>query len=189
VWLDAELTSPYRFYQYWLNTDDLDVVKYLKYFTWLDRAAIEELEAAHAQAPQERQAHRTLAREVTELVHGPTALERAELSSRVLFGAEIEDLGAQDILEVFDDVPSTELPPSALDGEGLPLTELMVRSGLVASKGAAKRLIRDGGAYVNNRRVGDERAAVTQAELLDGSLLVLRKGQKHYHLVSLGRGS
>ncbi len=189
VWLDAELTSPYRFYQYWLGTDDQDVVKYLKYFTWLDRPAIEELAAAHAEAPQQRQAHRTLAREVTEMVHGPTALERAELSSRVLFGAEIEDLEARDILEVFDDVPSTELPPSALDGDGLALTELMVRSGLVPSKGAAKRLIRDGGAYVNNRRIGDERAAVTQAELLDGSLLVLRKGQKHYHLVSLGRQS
>ncbi len=189
VWLDAELTSPYRFYQYWLNTDDLDVVKYLKYFTWLDRPAIEELAAAHAEAPQQRRAHRALARAVTEMVHGPTALERAELSSKVLFGAEIEDLEARDILEVFDDVPSTELPLAALDGDGLALTELMVRSGLVPSKGAAKRLIRDGGAYVNNRRVGDERAAVTQAELLDGSLLVLRKGQKHYHLVSLGRQS
>jgi tyrosyl-tRNA synthetase len=189
VWLDAELTSPYRFYQYWLSTDDLDVVKYLKYFTWLDRAAIEELEAAHAQAPEGRQAHRTLAREVTELVHGPTALERAELSSRVLFGAEIEDLEARDIREVFDDVPSTEIPRSALDGAGLALTELMVKSGLVPSKGAAKRLIRDGGAYVNNRRISDEHAVVTAGELLDGSLLVLRKGQKHYHLVSLGRAS
>ena len=189
VWLDAELTSPYRFYQYWLNTADLDVVKYLKYFTWLDRTAIAELEAAHEEAPQKRQAHRRLAREVTGMVHGPTALERAELSSQVLFGAEIDALDAREILDVFDDVPSTELERSALDGDGMALTELMVRSGLVPSKGAAKRLIRDGGAYVNNRRVGDERAAVTRTEFLDGSLLVLRKGQKHYHLVSLRRES
>ena len=189
VWLDGELTSPYRFYQYWLNTNDLDVVKYLKYFTWLDREAITELEAAHAEAPQKREAHRRLAAEVTEMVHGPTALEGAVRSSRVLFGAEIDDLGTDEILEVFDDVPSTELEATALDGDGLALTELMVKSGLLASKGAAKRLIRDGGAYVNNRRIGDQRAVVTAGDFLDGSLLVLRKGQKHYHLVSLRRQS
>ncbi len=187
VWLDAELTSPYRFYQYWLGTDDLDVVKYLKYFTWLDQAAIAELDAAHEAAPQERAAHRRLAGEVTEMVHGPTALARAELSSRILFGAEIEDLGSSEILDVFDDVPSTELERSALDDGGVALTELMVKTGLAPSKGAAKRLIRDGGAYVNNRRVRDERAAFSANDFLDGSLLVLRKGQKHYHLVSLER--
>ncbi len=189
VWLDAEQTSPYRFYQYWLNTNDLDVVKYLKYFTWLDRGQIAELEAAHEAAPQKREAHRRLAGAVTEMVHGPSALERAERSSRVLFGAEIDDLGTDEILDVFDDVPSTELEASALDGDGLALTDLMVSSGLVASKGAAKRLIRDGGAYVNNRRVGDQRAVVTEGEFQGGSLLVLRKGQKHYHLVSLRRPS
>ncbi len=189
VWLDAELTSPYRFYQYWLNTNDLDVVKYLKYFTWLDQDQIMELEAAHQEAPQKREAHRRLAGEVTAMVHGPTALERAERSSRVLFGGEMDDLGADELLDVFDDVPSTELEASALDGDGMPLTDLMVESGLLASKGAAKRLIRDGGAYVNNRRIGDQRAVVTPGEFLDGSLLVLRKGQKHYHLVSLRRES
>ncbi len=185
VWLDAEQTSPYRFYQYWLGTDDQDVVKYLKYFTWLDRAAINELAAAHQAAPQEREAHRRLAGEVTEMVHGASARERAELSSRVLFGAEISDLGSEEILDIFDDVPSTELEPSALDGDGLQLAELMASSGLVPSKGAAKRLIRDGGTYVNNRRVSDQRATLTADDFLDGSLLVLRKGQKHYHLVSL----
>ena len=185
VWLDAELTSPYRFYQFWLNTNDLDVVKYLKYFTWLDEEAIAELAAGHDEAPQKRQAHRRLAREVTEMVHGPTALERAELSSRILFGAEIEDLGTAEILEIFGDVPSTELRPAALDDGGIALTELMVTSGLSASKGAAKRLIRDGGVYVNNRRIGDERLALGRKDFLDGSLLVLRKGQKNYHLVNL----
>ncbi len=188
VWLDAEQTSPYRFYQYWFNTDDQDVIKYLKYFTWLEQSAIDELAAAHAEAPQQRRAHRRLAREVTQMVHGPTARERAELSSRVLFGAEIDDLGSAEILDIFDDVPSTELEPSALAGDGMSLAELMASSGLVASKGAAKRLIRDGGTYVNNRRVRDQRTTLTADDFLDGSLLVLRKGQKHYHLVSLKRG-
>ncbi|MEM7349723.1 MAG: tyrosine--tRNA ligase [Acidobacteriota bacterium] len=185
VWLDPELTSPYRFYQYWLGTNDLDVVKYLKYFTWLDESEIAELEAMHEKAPHERQAHRRLAAEVTRIVHGPTAVERAELSSKVLFGAEITDLGTKDILEIFGDVPSTQLSPAALDGGGIALTELMVTSGLSASKGAAKRLIRDGGVYLNNRRIGDERLAVARDHFLDGSVLVLRKGQKHYHLVNL----
>ncbi len=189
VWLDAELTSPYRFYQYWLNTSDLDVIRYLKYFTWLDRDQIAELEAAHDEAPQKREAHRRLAAEVTEMLHGPTALERAERSSQVLFGAAIDDLGSQEILDIFDHVPSTELERSVLDGDGMALTDLMVRSGLVASKGAAKRLIRDGGAYVNNHRIGDQRKVLTVEEFLDGSLLVLRKGQKHYHVVSLRQES
>jgi len=189
VWLDAERTSPYRFYQYWLGTDDRDVVKYLKYFTWLDEQQIQELDAKHQEAPQKREAHRQLAREVTRLVHGETAVERAELSSRILFGEEISDLGSDEILEVFGDVPSTELVPESLGGEGLSLTELMVTSGLSQSKGAAKRLIRDGGVYVNNRRIGDERLAIHQEDFLDGSVLVLRKGQKHYHLINLTAGT
>ncbi|MCP3956288.1 MAG: tyrosine--tRNA ligase [bacterium] len=184
VWLDAELTSPYRFYQYWLGTDDRDVIKYLKYFTWLDRDEIGELETAHQAAPEKREAHHALARDVTERVHGPTALERAERSSRVLFGAEISDFASAEIREIFGDVPSTELAPAALDG-GLQVTELMVTSGLTPSKGAAKRLIRDGGLYVNNLRVRDERAALSADDFLEGSVLVLRKGQKHYHLVTV----
>ena len=185
VWLDAERTSPYRFYQYWLNTDDRDVMTYLKYFTWLDEREIAELAVDHQSAPQQRQAHRRLAHEVTRMVHGATAVERAQASSRILFGAEIDDLGSDEILEIFGEVPSTELIPEALAGEGLPLTELMVTSGLSPSKGAAKRLIRDGGVYVNNRRVGDERRSLGPDDFLGGSVLVLRKGQKHYHLVNL----
>ncbi len=185
VWLDAERTSPYRFYQYWLNSNDLDVVKYLKYFTWLDQDEIAELEAAHTAAPEKREAHQRLASDVTERVHGPTALERAQLSSRILFGAEISDLKPTEILDIFDDVPSTELEPEAVAGDGQTLTELMVTCSLAQSKGAAKRLIRDGGVYLNNRRIADERLAVSRNDFLDGAVLVLRKGQKHYHLVNL----
>ncbi len=185
VWLDAELTSPYRFYQFWLNTGDTDVVKYLKYFTWIDRDAIAELEAAHQAAPEKREAHHRLAREITAMVHGETAVERAVRSSEVLFGGEVSDLATSEILDIFDEVPSTTLPRSEIDGDGLALTELLVTSGLAASKGAARRLIRDGGAYVNNRRTGDERARVGTGDFLDGAVLVLRKGQKKYHLVTL----
>ncbi len=188
VWLDAERTSPYRFYQYWLGTADADVVRYLKFFTWLTEREIAELAAAHERAPQKREAHRRLAREVTESVHGPTALARAERSSQVLFGGEVTDLEASEILDVFDHVPSTELAAADLAG-GLAVTDLATRSGLTPSKGAAKRLIRDGGLYLNNRRVGDERQTLTADDFLGGTVLVLRKGQKHYHLVQLERES
>lgn len=186
IWLDAERTSPYRFYQFWLNTDDADVVRYLKYFTWLSQDDIQELAAGHESAPQQRAAHRKLASEVTTMVHGATALDRAVRSSEVLFGAAIEDLPMDEILDIFDDVPSSRQPKSTLEGDGKALVEMLAESGLAASKGAAKRLVRDGGAYVNNRRVTDERARLTHDDLLHGHLLVLRAGQKKYHLVNLG---
>jgi len=185
VWLDAELTSPYRFYQFWLNCEDADVVRYLKYFTWLDQEAIAELTAAHEAAPQKREAHRRLAREVTAMVHGETLADRAVRSSEVLFGGELADLETSEILDIFGEVPSTTLPRSEIDGEGLALADLLVSTGLVSSKGAARRLIRDGGAYVNNHRIGDERATVGTDDFLDGAVLVLRQGQKKYHLVTL----
>ncbi len=188
VWLDAGMTSPYRFYQYWLNTDDADVVKYLNYFTWLDRHEIAELEAAHQEAPGQRRPHRRLAREVTAMVHGETAGERAVRSSEILFGAEISDLSATDVLEIFDDVPSSQIEADRLGGDGALVTELLAESGLAPSKGAAKRLVRDGGVYVNNRRVADERYRVKAAELLDGRVLILRKGQKKYHVVTAEEG-
>ena len=109
---------------------------------------------------------------------------RAIRSSEVLFGAEIDDLPASDILDIFDDVPSSRLDRRTLEGDGLPLVELLVQSGLETSKGAARRLLRDGGAYVNNRQVADERYRVKTDELLEGKLLVLRKGRKKYHVLT-----
>ena len=185
IWLDPELTSPYRFYQFWLNTADADVVPYLKFFTWLDHATIDELAATHDAAPHQRQAHRKLAAEVTAMVHGPTALERATRSSQVLFGGDLENLEVRDVLEIFDDVPSTELDRSTFGGEGKALVELMAECGLTASKGASRRLVRDGGAYVNNRKMSDEQARVGLDDFLGGAVLVLRQGRKKYHLVKL----
>lgn len=184
VWLDAERTSPYRFYQYWLNVDDRDVVTYLKYFTYLKAEEVAELKAGHVEAPQKREAHRRLAREVTEMVHGKDALERAERSTQVLFGGEIEGLGAGEILEIFQEVPSSEFARNEFSGAGKPLVELFSES-LDVSKGAARRLVREGGAYLNNHRCGDESAQVTMEDFLGGQVLVLRKGRKIYHVVKL----
>ena len=185
VWLDAELTSPYRFYQFWLNTDDRDVITYLKFFTWLSREEIALLEESARTEPEKRGAQRELARHVTEIVHGETALRKALRASEVLFGKEINGLSVQDILDIFADVPSTELERSKLDGDGFTLSDALVVSGLAPSKGEAKRLVQGGGVCVNNRRVSDARQAISSSDLIDGQVLVLRKGARHYHLIKV----
>jgi len=185
VWLDAELTSPYRFYQFWLNTDDRDVISYLKFFTWLSREEIAGLEESVRTEPEKRNAQRELARHITEMVHGETALSKAMRASEVLFGKEISGLSVQEILDVFADVPSTELERSKLDGDGFAIGDALVVSGLAPSKGEAKRLVQGGGVCVNNRRVSDARQSISASDLIDGQVLVLRKGAKHYHLIKV----
>jgi tyrosyl-tRNA synthetase len=185
VWLDAKLTSPYRFYQFWLNTDDRDAVTYLKFFTWLSKEEIGELEESVRTEPETRKAQRELARQVTAMVHGETALEKALRASEVLFGKEISGLSVQEILDIFADVPSTELERSKLAGDAFTLSDALVFSGLAPSKGEAKRLVQGGGVSVNNRRVSDARQTITASELIDGQLLVLRKGAKHYHVIKM----
>jgi tyrosyl-tRNA synthetase len=184
VWLDAKLTSPYRFYQFWYNTDDRDVVSYLKYFTWLSRADIEELEQGVRTSPGERAAQVRLAREVTSLVHGVTALERAERASRALFGEEISSLSAEELLDVFQEAPSSRLEKAKLAG-GISIVELAVHSELAPSKNEARRLVESGGLYLNNRRVGDTKKMVSLGDALHGRFLVLRRGQKEFRLVEL----
>ena len=183
VWLDAELTSPYELYQFWLNADDRDAVRYLKYFTWLGREEIAELERTTREDPARRAAQRRLAREVTRAVHGESELARAERASRVLFGEEIEGLGSAELLAVFHEVPSTEVARERLAGAGLALADLLVETGLASSKSEARRAVGGGGVYLNNRRVSDPRRTVALDDAIDGSLLVLRKGRKSYHLV------
>ena len=185
VWLDPELTSPFRFYQFWFNTDDRDVVTYLKYFTFLVRDEIEALEADVLKAPEKRVAQRTLAREVTRIIHGQDAVVRAEHASGLLFGEPITDLDVDDIVAVFDDVPSTEMPASAFAASGLAIADLLVATKIASSKGEAMRLVKGGGVYVNNRRVGDERARFTVEQAIAGRMFVLRKGARQYHLVRL----
>ena len=183
VWLDPGRTSPFKFYQFWLNTDDRDVIKYLKFFTNLDRAMIDVLETTVTEAPEKREAQRTLAREVTSMVHGSNELDRAERASKVLFGGSLADASVEDILMVFDDVPATEVRAEEL--ASLPANALVTHAGLAASKGEATRLIKQGGIYVNDRRVTDERSAVTIGDAIGGRVIVLRKGQRDRRVIKI----
>ena len=185
VWLDAARTSPFKFYQFWLNSDDRDVVTYLKYFTYLDRPAVDALEATTKSEPEKREAQRVLAREVTARVHGADQVTRAEQASTVLFGEDITTLNADEVLAVFEDVPSTEIPGDAFDAEGMGVVDLVARVQLAPSKAEARRLVQSGGVYVNNRRVADPKARLMRNQAIDGRLFVLRKGQKQNHLVRL----
>jgi tyrosyl-tRNA synthetase len=185
VWLDERLTSAFRFYQFWLHTDDRDVANYLRYFTFLTEAEITAIDDELARAPEGRAAQRTLAREVTRLVHGDDAVARAERASALLFGEGITELNVDDVLAVFDDVPSIEIPAAACEGAGMPLADILVKAGAASSKGEAARLVRGGGVYVNNRRVADDRARLTVGQAISGRLFVVRKGQRQNHLVRL----
>ena len=187
VWLDADRTSPFKFYQFWLNTDDSDVIPYLKCFTFLDRPSIESLEKATRATPEKREAQRVLAREVTTLVHGAEHVTRAEHASSVLFGEDIATLSADQVLAVFGDVPSSDIPSSAFEGAGMSLVDLLADPSvkLLPSKSEARRLVQSGGVYVNNRRASDPQMRLTRGQAIDGKLFVLRRGQKQNHIVRL----
>jgi tyrosyl-tRNA synthetase len=185
VWLDPKRTSSYRFYQFWYNTDDADVVRYLKFFTWLTRVEVGELEQAQASHPERREAQQRLAREMTRMLHGEEALARAEEASRALFGGELADLGATEVQDIFEEVPASTLPRYELEGEGLALIDLLVRAGVATSKSDARRTVEGGGAYVNNVQVADAARRVSLTDSIEGQFIVLRKGRRNYHLVKL----
>ncbi len=185
VWLDPERTSPFHFYQFWLNTDDRDVIRYLKYFTFRPREEIDELARGTQAAPEKREAQRALARDVTEIVHGADQVARAERAAAVLFGDSIAQANVEDVLMVFADAPSTEL---TLGDEGLPLAEVLATVKLAPSRGEATRLVKSGGVYVNNVRASDPRARLTPADAIGGQVIVLRKGRKDQHVVKIRRG-
>jgi tyrosyl-tRNA synthetase len=184
VWLDPERTSPFSFYQFWLNTDDRDVISHLKLFTWLDREAIAALEAAVAAKPEAREAQRTLAREVTQMVHGAEALARAERGSAVLFGGPLADASLEDVLMVFADVPAVTISREQLS-TGMACTEMAVLAGVASSKGEAARLIKQGGLSVNDRKLTDERGVITLEQAFGGELFVIRKGRRQTHVVRI----
>lgn len=185
VWLSPERTSPYRFYQFWLNVDDGDVVSYLRYFTLLERERVEELANAVEERPHTREAQRALAEDVTRRVHGETELERAQAASRVLFGGALEGMSAREVEEIFADVPSSAVARSRLEGEGLPVVDLLDETELTPSRSEARRAVKGGGIYVNNHRVSDPHRQVTLEDAVEGSFVVLRKGKRNYHLVRL----
>jgi tyrosyl-tRNA synthetase len=185
IWLDAGRTSPFQFYQFWLQSSDADVGQYLKYFTFLEQDAIRSLEESARLSPEKREAQRVLAREVTILVHGADAVARAEHASALLFGEDITTLSVDDVLAVFGDVPSTELPRADFGSDGLGLIEVLARVHLAPSKSEARRLVQSGGVYVNNRRAADPQTRLTLAQAIGGRLFVLRKGAKQNHLIRL----
>jgi len=186
VWLDPRRTSPFHFYQFWYNTPDEDVIQYLKYFTLLDRAAIEALARSVQAEPQARLAQTRLAEEVTRMVHGQEGLDAAHAATDVLFGERgLEGLSAEDLLDIFAEVPSSHVEPEDLAGEGVSLVDLALAAGLERSKKQIRNLIESGGLYLNGQRVDDVARRVTLADALDGAVLVLRKGKKQHHLVRL----
>ncbi len=183
VWLDAARTSPYQLYQFFYRTEDSVVGAYLRYFTFLDHDTIRSLDAETAEHPERRAAQRALAREVCTLVHGAEESGRAEAAAVALYAGELASLDEQSLLEVCAETPTSTRGRAALDGDGLALVDALVDAALVKSKGEARRLVGQGGVYVNDRRVQDTDARLGGADLLFDRYLVLRKG-RDYHLVS-----
>jgi tyrosyl-tRNA synthetase len=184
IWLDPKRTSVYKFHQFWINTDDRDVIRYLKYFTFLTKEEIEELEKAHKEKPGERLAHERLAAEVGYLIHGDSATAGAIIASDVLFGGSVERISQADFNEIIGEVPTKEIEKAKLDGAGMPLVELLVHAGLCPSKGQARKDIEGGGVNINNVRETNFQRAVTVSDLLFGKHILLRKGKKNYVVVT-----
>jgi tyrosyl-tRNA synthetase len=180
IWLDPARTSVYRFYQYWIRTDDRDAVRYLKFFTFLSQEEIAALEKQHSENPGLRVAHKALAKSVTDLVHGPAATAEAMRASEILFGGDLAGISEATFNDIVGEVPTKEIAKSGLDGAGKPLVELLVHSGLCPSKGQARKDIEGGGAYVNNVREASSQRTVTAQDLLFGKHLLLRKGKRNY---------
>jgi tyrosyl-tRNA synthetase len=186
VWLDPKKTSPYKFYQFFINTDDGVVADYLRKFTLLSAGEISALEKAHLANPGAREAHRALAREVTTIVHGKTHCDDAVRASEIMFGGGLEGITEALFAEVSREIPTKTLERKAIEGAGSPLTEILVQSGLCPSKGQARKDVEGGGIYLNNVRVADASRAVATGDLLFGKYLLLRKGKRSYCLLSVG---
>jgi tyrosyl-tRNA synthetase len=183
LWLSAERTSPYHFYQYWINLDDAEVGRCLRFFTDLGQAEIDSLLAEHQSDPGQRGAQRRLAAALTRLVHGDEGLRTAQHATDIFFGAEIDHLSDAQLAGIFAHVPSKQLPRERLDAPGLPITDALIASGLCKNKSEARRLITQGGAYVNNRRMDGIESQLTGADLASESMIVLRTGKKNYALL------
>lgn len=184
VWLSAERTSPYQFYQYWINIDDADVGPSLRMLTELPREEIEALDTARTEDAAARASQTCLAEELTRLVHGDAGLDAARRATEIFFGAEISDLDDKQLAQIFTDVPSETVSKALLSTDGgLPIVDALVLAGLAKSKGEARRTVEQGGAYVNNRRITSVDTRLTTADLASESVMVLRTGKKKYALL------
>lgn len=184
VWLDPKKTSPYRFYQFFVNADDADVIKLLKTLTFLSRDEITALETELAANPGARAAQKALAREMTTLVHGADALAAALKASEILFGGSLDGVTEEIFHDVVGEVPTKDLERAKLDGAGASIIDLVVAAGLEPSKGAARKSLEAGGVYLNNVRA-DLTRTVSAADLLFGKYLLLRKGKRSYAVLTV----
>ena len=185
VWLDPEQTSPYRFYQFWLNSDDENALQYLRVFSTLNQAQIAEFAERQAQAPQVRDVQKRLAEELTRMVHGEEALQKALGASAAMFGGGLTDMDPAEIGEIFDDVPSTEIERERFRDGGFPILNLFTECGLTASNGEARNLLRGGGLNLNNNRITEVGLKVEEGDTIGSRYVVLRKGAKKYHLIKI----
>ncbi len=191
IWLDPALTSPYRFYQYWLDAEDRDIGTYLRWFTLFDRARIEELEAEQAAHPEQHAAQRALARDLTERTHGRGAAERVARVSELLFGGDPAAADAQTLTDLAAEIPAAAWPesePGADEHPGLDLVDVLVLAGTASSRGEARRLVEQGGVHVNGRPAQDLEQRFTTADLLAGRFLLIRRGKRDQRVLVRGPG-
>ena len=183
VWLDAERTSPYQFYQYWRNVEDADVMRCIAYLTEIEREEYQELADATENDPGRRVAQNRLAEWMTEFVHGSEGLNAATRASKILFGGEVGAQTDESLGEIFADVPSSEVQRAALEGDGYWVVEALQAAGLVGSGGEARRAIKDGGVYLNNQRLTDDQYRLTTTDLASETVMIFRKGKRNYALL------
>ncbi len=185
VWLDAQKTSVYRFYQFWIRVDDRSVISYLKYFTFLSVGEIAALELKHQQNPGAREAHKALAQAMTDLIHGSSATAEAIRASEILFGGGLEGISESTFNDIVGEVPSHEIEAARVDGEGVALLDLLVHTALCPSKGQARKDVEGGGVYINNVREAGIQRTIGTGDLLFGRHVLLRKGKRNYAVLTV----
>jgi tyrosyl-tRNA synthetase len=183
VWLDPEKTTPYEFYQFWINSADADVVKYLKFFTFLSREEIEGLEVSVQEEPHLRKAQKTLAEEMTRLIHGEESLEQAIKITEALFSGDVKKLSAAEIKQGFKDVPTFE----HTSGEEIGLVDLLVTAGISPSKRQAREDVTNGAVSLNGEKVTETDYVVSEKNQIEGQFTIIRRGKKKYHLIKFGK--
>ncbi|MGJ9796244.1 tyrosine--tRNA ligase [Staphylococcus aureus] len=179
VWLDAEKTSPYEFYQFWINQSDEDVIKFLKYFTFLGKEEIDRLEQSKNEAPHLREAQKTLAEEVTKFIHGEDALKDAIRISQALFSGDLKSLSAKELKDRFKDVPQVTLSNDTTN-----IVEVLIETGISPSKRQAREDVNNGAIYINGERQQDVNYALAPEDKIDGEFTIIRRGKKKYFMVN-----